>query len=120
VRNASHAHPDKQIDPRMTRSIAKRAAGTLTAAWPDVLATPLTASSEKRAGACTAPVRTSRVSLSRHADEADYAKLLSIVGHVRFLHLRVGKFADQARKAGDAEKLEAFVAVLKEIGALLP
>ena len=120
VRNASHAHPGKSIDPRMARSIAKRAAGTLTAAWPEVLATHLTALSEKRDGAASTPFRASRVQQSERADEADYAHLLSIVGQLRFLHLRVDKFADQARKAGDAEKLAAFVVVLKEIGALLP
>ena len=38
--NAAHAHPDWYIDPRLYRSIAKRAAGTLLAAMPDVLAAP--------------------------------------------------------------------------------
>lgn len=45
VRNASSAHPEEHpISPRMARSIAKRAAGTLTALWQDVLATPLVSS----------------------------------------------------------------------------
>lgn len=38
VKNAVHAHPDREISRAMARSIAKRAAGTLTAEWPDVLA----------------------------------------------------------------------------------
>ena len=38
VKNASDAHPEVLISPRLKRSIAKRAAGTLTAQWPDVLA----------------------------------------------------------------------------------
>lgn len=38
VLNAGHAHPEWKISPVMARSIAKRASGTLTAAWPDVLA----------------------------------------------------------------------------------
>jgi hypothetical protein len=38
IKNATDAHPDWQIDPRFAKSIAKRAAGTLTAQWPDVLA----------------------------------------------------------------------------------
>lgn len=40
VKNALDAHPDYATMPRdkLARSIAKRAAGTLTAAWPDVLA----------------------------------------------------------------------------------
>ncbi len=38
IRNAAHAHPDLEISARHRRSIAKRATGTLTAQWPDVLA----------------------------------------------------------------------------------
>ena len=38
VKNTGDAHPEYQITPRMARSIAKRAAGTLTASWPDTLA----------------------------------------------------------------------------------
>jgi hypothetical protein len=38
VRNTQHAHPELSISPRHRRGIAKRAAGTLTAQWPDVLA----------------------------------------------------------------------------------
>ena len=38
VINAGHAHPEWKIEARMARSIAKRAVGTLTAAWPEVLA----------------------------------------------------------------------------------
>jgi hypothetical protein len=38
VKNAADAHPELKISPHYRRSIAKRAAGTLTAQWPDVLA----------------------------------------------------------------------------------
>lgn len=37
VRNAAHAH-GLTLPPRFARSVAKRAAGTLTAQWPDALA----------------------------------------------------------------------------------
>lgn len=37
VKNAHDAH-GLEFDPRLARSIAKRAAGTLTAQWPEVLA----------------------------------------------------------------------------------
>lgn len=39
-RNAAHAHPGQILDDRLARSIAKRAAGTLTSAWGAVLAAP--------------------------------------------------------------------------------
>jgi hypothetical protein len=38
VRNAAHAHPEYQITDHFARSIAKRAAGTLSSQWPAVLA----------------------------------------------------------------------------------
>lgn len=45
VKNVADHHGLK-FDPRQARSIAKRAAGTLTAQWPDVLAIPLSATEE--------------------------------------------------------------------------
>jgi len=38
VKNAADHHPEFNYTPRLARSIAKRAAGTLTAQWRDVLA----------------------------------------------------------------------------------
>lgn len=38
IKNAAHAHEEIKVSPRHRRSIAKRAAGTLTAQWPEVLA----------------------------------------------------------------------------------
>lgn len=38
VKNAADAHPRWRIDPRFGYSVAKRAAGTLMAQWPEVLA----------------------------------------------------------------------------------
>lgn len=38
IKNAGDAHPEiKQLTPRMVRSIAKRAAGTLSSQWAEVL-----------------------------------------------------------------------------------
>lgn len=38
VKNAAHGHPRWRLTEVMAQSIAKRATGTLTATWPDVLA----------------------------------------------------------------------------------
>lgn len=38
VKNAADAHPNVRLTPTFASSVAKRAAGTLTAQWPDVLA----------------------------------------------------------------------------------
>ena len=37
IKNTCHAHPDLKISARDARSISKRAAGTLSAQWADVL-----------------------------------------------------------------------------------
>ena len=38
VKNAADGHPSYNLPENFARSVAKRAAGTLTAQWPDVLA----------------------------------------------------------------------------------
>lgn len=48
VLNAAHHHPGQEINARFARSVAKRAVGTLTARWPDVLAARCGASSDGR------------------------------------------------------------------------
>ena len=127
VKNASHAHPEKQIDARMARGIAKRAAGTLTAAWPDVLALPLVASDSQgaevakpdgaRAASSTkAGKRLPRLSL-RDADPSDLSRR---VGFRRGLHLRIGRWAGDARKAGNVERAEALADVLRLIAGMTP
>lgn len=49
VRNAAHAH-QIEISKNFARSVAKRATGTLTAQWPDVLALRIDAASERVEG----------------------------------------------------------------------
>lgn len=44
VRNTAHGHPRWNLTRTMATSIAKRATGTLTAEWPDVLAARLSPS----------------------------------------------------------------------------
>lgn len=39
-RDAANAHPEWKFEPHWARSISKRATGTLTASWPEVLAMP--------------------------------------------------------------------------------
>ena len=48
VKNASDAHPNWRLDRRFVNSVAKRAAGTLTAEWPEVLAARLARRQERR------------------------------------------------------------------------
>ena len=63
VKNAADAHPEIQISPRHRRSIAKRAAGTLTAQWPDVLAA--TKPSSKARSQLVEAARESQITVAR-------------------------------------------------------
>lgn len=47
VKNTADAHPEWRIDRRFAGSVAKRAAGTLTAEWPEVLAARLARRQER-------------------------------------------------------------------------
>src|SRR3990167_6188372 len=49
VKNASDAHPNWKLDRRFVNSVAKRAAGTLTAEWHEVLAARLARRQERKA-----------------------------------------------------------------------
>lgn len=117
VRNAAHAHPDAILPPRFARSIAKRAAGTLTSQWRDVLALPAAAASESADGH----------SWNRQSGEAETVGPASRRGAsqvrrrapVRFLHNAVGRMAGEAKRAGDIARHEALRDVLRLIGKTL-
>lgn len=55
VMNTAHAHPEYRIDQKFARGVAKRACGTLTAQWPDVLAANAPSGSEPGDLAARAP-----------------------------------------------------------------
>lgn len=76
-RNAAHAHPGAALDDRMARSIAKRAAGTLTSQWSSVLAAPRARSDDE--GGHETP---RSVTQDRHLETVpeDAAKIGAILG----------------------------------------
>lgn len=116
VINAGHAHPAKAVDARMARSIAKRATGTLTAAWPDVLATPMALSEKPKVALLTADgARAASVRPGRGAGLLCDGR----TGPVRFLHGRIGSLAAGAKKCGDTVRYTALTDTLREIGAIL-
>lgn len=114
VRNTLHAHPDYQLPESAARSIAKRAAGTLTASWPEVLAIPLE-SSERSEGIGSVPSgpdsvgpaaqRIRRGSPSRMRRPPLFAKLY------RELSWRTG----EARYKGHSERAETLIEILRLI-----
>lgn len=113
VINAAHAHPAWKFDPRMARSIAKRAAGTLTAAWPEVLAAPQ--APPDRSGESATDTQTIRG--FNYGKRRRGASQLPRRTPLSGLHIAIGRLAGDARRAGDTERHDAYVTVLKLIAA---
>lgn len=114
VRNAAHAHPGwGNYDPRLAHSVAKRAAGTLTAQWREVLAVSGKASSDSDAG-CKDPhhasVRSQPLRSRGRVSHSFPARAL-----LRSLHRRLSIMAGEARRAGETERLVALIDVLRLI-----
>lgn len=116
--NAAHAHPDRPLDRTMARSIAKRAAGTLTAQWPEVLARPSVGASDQAAshGRDSRP-RSGDIRL-RPRGTGRAPQFAKARAQLRYLHNAVGEMAGKARRAGEAERYAALVDVLREIARL--
>jgi hypothetical protein len=113
VLNAAHAHPDWDAT-RLARSIAKRAAGTLTAQWRDVLASPERAPSDRASRQAYHGSRLRDWSVSDGCGAAQRTRRAAL----RSLRNTVGALAGGARRAGQTERYAALVEVLRLIAAL--
>lgn len=114
VKNAGDAHPAAGITPRLARSIAKRAAGTLTAQWPDVLAARMPSD---RVGGDIAGLHQPQASQPMKASGRGprQFKSRSLVPQlVKWCSMRVGP----AKRAGKMERAEALIEVLRQIAKL--
>ena len=118
VKNAADAHPSWwNYDRRLAHSIAKRAAGTLTAGWPDVLALPLAASDSGSGLVAGRPYPSSaqvvkRVRRGSLTARYQRSPLLRAQNAIGFL-------AGRARRVGQIEREAALVEALKIIGGML-
>lgn len=115
VRNAAHAHSDISIPQTFARSVAKRAAGTLTAAWPDVLAVLLEPSDNRGAQAGKpgdrAPLTSRRGARKTGEIGVGLSRLI-------LLRKRITRDMNAIRRSGDAARHQAFVEVLRMIAEL--
>lgn len=114
VRNTADGHPNWPINAIMARSIAKRATGTLTAGWPDVLAARQTPSeaNDPEVGGHWPPRHASSWRGKRGASLTARRSLLLK------LHNRIGNWAGTARRQKDYLKLQVLTEVLREIAKL--
>lgn len=112
VINAADAHPKWNLTRNMAQSIAKRAAGTLTAGWPEVLAACRTPPDEDRS--------LREYGRSQRRSFADRGVSSGQVSQLQFRHLTLiaNKLGDEARKAkyaGNTERVSTIIEVLRMI-----
>ena len=110
VKNTADAHPEYNLTPYVARSIAKRAAGTLTAGWPDTLAASSVPSD--RAGDETAPSRQPQPRLVRKRAERGPPKSLGRRSPLRLLWKELSIKVDEAKRTGRLERADAFIEIL--------
>lgn len=113
VKNAADAHPQYRVSDRFARSVAKRAAGTLTAQWPDVLAARMPSeratSKPVKAGPakahCLKPTQGERLTIARRSP-------------FKLLYTRLGAMAGSARKAGHDARAAALADALRVVASV--
>ena len=117
IRDAAHAHPEIELGPKLRRSIAKRAAGTISAQWPELLAGSAKVARQNEDGA------------QRHRPSSGLSKSsmasqgggLSLVGPSPFIRKLIHFLAHDLRKlkeAGEIVRAEERIRALKEIHRL--
>jgi hypothetical protein len=115
VKSMGDAHPEARITHRMARSIAKRAAGTLTAQWPDVLTakrSPLVMVERARLTALEQIVSRLTKERSRSASGLSRrAPLLLLRGQIRHMMKAI-------KNSGNVERANAMIEVLRMIAKL--
>lgn len=102
VRNVADCHPDWDMHhPQAARSIAKRAAGTLRAQWPEVLAATPSATPRRNAN-----------SRRRGGGGSLGHRLPPFSAR---LHREVSRLVRPAKDAGNTERVAALIEVLRII-----
>jgi hypothetical protein len=115
IKNTSDAHPTyPRLPPNMARGIAKRAAGTLSAQWAEVLAAP----PSDQAAPATGCNHERNVLLVRGEGRREGA-FSGLRRSLFLLHKKLGFMAGQARRAGDIERHKALADALREIAKMM-
>ena len=116
VRNAADAHPGWSFDRRFARSVAKRAAGTLTAEWPDVLAARLARRQAKRASGLAEGAASGEgvLRLSRHSLRGGFR--VTRAAPLKHLWRQLSRMAGEAKHQPERQKV--IVEVLRMVSEL--
>lgn len=116
--NAGHHHPHWNITPIVARSIAKRAAGTLTAQWPDVLAANAKSPSDRERVSSLQDASHSTAAYCRAAARGRGASQSQRRSPLRVLRLQLGLMAGWARKAGHEQRAAALADALRALASV--
>lgn len=114
IKNAADGHPKWAIDSRFASSIAKRAAGTLSAQWPEVLAARPSDSAGDSVVVRQRPPR--KDSEGNHRFRGAF--VTQGRSPLRSARTRLGDMARKARLSGDEARLSGIVDALRIIAEL--
>ena len=113
VLNAAHAHPGHAVDNKFARSVSKRAVGTISASsWPELLAASSPSGAER---SVSHPLRNGsdhcKARGGRHSRSAGprFAPIIR----------EISKLIRPAKLAGQTERAEALIDVMRIIGAIV-
>ena len=113
VLNTAHAHPNKLPDERFARGVAKRAVGTISSQWADLLATGDVPPSGK------APITCRNRRSRRKATNGDGGGSDSVAGRpISKFCANLGKMVKPFRMAGDTEAANAVIAAISALAPL--
>jgi hypothetical protein len=117
VKNASDAHPKYAVPQHMRKSIAKRAAGTLSAQWLTVLAAH-SVPSESAAESGNPPPGRPALSAASRVTGRRASHLGSRRSPLPALWKRLAFMAGQARRDGQTARADAMVDMLKLVASM--
>lgn len=112
VENAAHAHR-ASIPHNFARSVAKRATGTLTAQWPDVLAAKTDRRQKPATGHLTYPAQARRAQISERA-EGD-RQTFKRRSPLRALWAELSRDLWKIKRSNQTEKYLAYIHLLQII-----
>lgn len=115
VRNAADGHPKWKLSRVMATSIAKRATGTLVSQWPELAVRPSESCGKGPIACHGAHAELGGRRHARGASQLAPVKAGSRRSPLRFLHDRVGFMIGEAKRAGQKERAEALVEVIRLI-----
>jgi hypothetical protein len=114
VRNTAQAHPGQLPDDRFARGVAKRAVGTISAQWAELLA----AKGESREPSGQQRDRLHSRRSRRHRLGGDGRGVTDTIGPFTRECRRLGRLIAPLRAAGDTEAVECLIVAIRALAPI--